>query len=106
MGSRLNQKFLPKRHGTRKEKPSVSLRVTKWVEVEAEVAANIDASDIAAALGALGGESDTPRAVMMCMGSVATFMRGLSDEVIAQMTAENRARVRDFLREQAARFGD
>lgn len=79
----------------------MGLRVTKWIEVETEVSIPIDASDIAAALG---GESDTPRAAMMCLGSVATFMKGLSDEVIAQMTDENRARVRDFLQEQSQRF--
>ena len=79
----------------------MSLKVTKWVEVETEVTVHVNASDIASALT---GEADTPRAAMMCMGSVATFMRALPDEVIAQLTDDNRARVREFLQEQTRRF--
>jgi hypothetical protein len=81
----------------------MSLKVTKWVEFETEVEVHVNASDIAAAL-LPDEEVDSPRAAMMCMGSVATFMRGLPDEIIAQLTDENRARVREFLQEQAQRF--
>lgn len=77
------------------------MKVTKWVEVETEVTINVSASDIASALA---GEADTVGGAMMCLNSVACFMNGLTDEVIAQMKDGPRAFVYDFLQRQAQRF--
>lgn len=80
----------------------MGLQVTKWVEVETEVIVHVSASDIASALT---GEADSVRAALTCLNSVACFMRALPDEIVTQMTGEQRALVYDFLHKQSQRFG-
>lgn len=79
----------------------MSIRLTKFVDVEAEVTVDVSATDIAEALRA---DADSVRAAMHCLNSVACVMNGITDEIIAQMSEQNRTMVLEFLRTQSGRF--
>lgn len=77
--------------------------ITKTVELEAEVNVYIDADDIAIALAE---SADSVKSYLRCLNNVSLFLRCIPGSMIEEMNETQRQLVRDFLREQAARYDE
>ncbi len=75
--------------------------VTKFITVETQVDVQIDASDVLESLAHL---KDYEQKVIPAILSINTFLSGIQDCTIEEMTVSVRNRVAEFLTESARRF--
>lgn len=87
------------------------MRVTKWVDMGAEVEIQIGADDIRSALNEAFNcanqrleEAVNIHDVLRAMNDIAGFVRGISDENIARLADKQRQSIGEFFRDQARRF--
>lgn len=82
------------------------MKVTKTVDVTAEVEISISTEDICCALSEVASraEGESHHAAMMVLNSVAQAMRAVSDDHIAAMSGMQTACIRQFLSEQLDRY--
>lgn len=87
------------------------MRVTKWVDMGAEVEIQIGADDIGSALNeAFSCANQRPEEavnihdVLRALNDIAGFLKGISDENIARLNDKQRQLIGGFLRDQAPRF--
>lgn len=76
-------------------------KISKWVEFSTEVEIDIGEEDIIEALACSG---DTPKFVINGMNMLARFTRSITDEIIDQLTQEQRKLIGDWLSMQADRY--
>ena len=89
------------------------MRITKWVDMGAEVDVDIDARDISAALSEAFSvvvepkfeEVATARDVIRAIAMVGTFLTALTDEHIAALNEAQRTTVFRFLTKETKRWG-
>jgi hypothetical protein len=89
------------------------LRISKWVDVGAEVEIEIGLDDVRAAMAEafenvtqdrLGEPGPNRAEIGMALNQVGTFLKALTDEHIAALSDPARKIVNAFLVEQAKRF--
>ena len=88
------------------------MRITKWVDMGADVEVHIDASDVAAALAeafehVTRDEFDdhpTVMDVMRALNSVGTFINGMKDEHMRMLSSKSREVVASFMETAAKRL--
>ncbi len=89
------------------------MKVSKWVDMGAEVDVEIGVDDVRAALGEafsrvtqehLGEEGPSAHDVKCALYSIGTFLNAMTDEHIALLEPKPREIVRAFLFKNAERF--
>ncbi len=90
-----------------------AMKITKWVDMGAEVTVEIDSNDIRSAIAEafenvtadrLGEEKPTAKDVLRAINDIAAFLNAVSDPQISMMTFGQRLTIEKFLREHADRF--
>lgn len=87
------------------------MKITKWVDMGAEVEIQIGADDIRGALNEAFSCADQRldeavniHDVLRALNGIASFLMGISDENIARLTDKQRELIGGFLRDQAPRY--
>lgn len=88
------------------------MRITKWVDMGAEVEVDISVEDIRRALSDYFaevtrdplGERQNGNDIKIALNQIAAFLRALTDEQIAMLSAAQCAMIHKFLSEQSERF--
>lgn len=88
------------------------MKITKWVDMGAEVEVEIDANDIAGALSEAFAnvtedrfeDKPTQKDVLKCLNLVARFMNGLKDEHMQMLSAKQRDITAAYMEGAAARL--
>lgn len=88
------------------------MRISKWVDMGAEVDIDISVADIRGALAECFTEATEDRLderptvhdVALALNQIGGFFNALTDEHIGLLSIAQRKTVRDFLGRQAARF--
>lgn len=90
----------------------IGVKITKWVDMGAEVEIEIGADDIRVALAEAFGnaeqkldEAPNIHDVTRALNSIAGFLKGLDNAHIAMLNRGQRKVISEFLKEQAERFG-
>lgn len=82
------------------------MRITYWLEVQKEIEIDLSAEDISILYR--DAYSEDPKAlqkeVLYNLNSVASFLRGVSDEIIGDLSDGQKKIISNFLKEQGARF--
>lgn len=81
------------------------MKITKHLEISKEFDIHLSSEDISIIFR---DDTEDPvyrmRAAMLNLNDIATFLKGLPDEIINAMTPEQKAVISNFLKEQAERF--
>lgn len=78
------------------------MKITKFVDVEAEVEVNIDIEDIAQAV--VDNREKVKPAMFSAINSFFNFMEQMPDEVVDECTEKQIELITDFFDKQLARF--
>jgi hypothetical protein len=77
------------------------VKVKKWIEAQAEVEVHVSAEDIIA----MFAESPTEKKQLLAgLNSVATFLRGIPESIIAELNRHQRLVITQFFAEQLRRY--
>lgn len=77
------------------------MKIEKLVTLDTEIEVNISLDDIAAAIEE---ETDSMPGVLSGLNNVAIFLNAIPDSLITEMNDKQKALVKAFLTENAARF--
>ncbi len=77
------------------------MRISKYIEFCQEVEIDLSSDDITEIIDR---DSDSLQNVLWGLNSIATFLKGISDSKMAEMSPEQRKYVRDFLLTEAERY--
>lgn len=77
------------------------MKIVKYVTLDAEVEVHVSIDDVTAAIAE---EADAVPGVMRGLNNVALFLKAIPDQMVAEMNDSQKALVKSFLTEQAARF--
>jgi hypothetical protein len=77
------------------------MKVSKWVDVEAEVEFDIDINDI---INSISESSDHKGAVTSAISNFHSFMSAVSDEIIESLTPRQREIISEYFIEISKRF--
>jgi DNA-binding XRE family transcriptional regulator len=80
------------------------MKITKYVEFATEVEIDVTCDDIRAAIVSHGTES--PAEAIRGLNCIATYMKAITDEVIAGLNPHQRKVVAEFFAAQAARYAE
>ena len=77
------------------------MRIDKYIDFSQEVEIELSSEDIYLILEE---DAESVPVVLRCLNSVATFLKGVPEARIAEMTNEQKTIIRDFLSEQSGRY--
>lgn len=78
------------------------MKIKKWIEYSDEVDVYVSAEDIACAFE--GFEGDTAQVALWGINNLSSFLKGIPDKLIKDMSDDQRKLVKEFLTNQANRY--
>ena len=82
-------------------KPGMNMRVTTYVDIQKEIEVDIDVGDF---ISSIRESSDTRAEMLRGLQQVADFLKGVPDDIIAELSDAQKEIVAGFLAEQKARY--
>jgi hypothetical protein len=79
------------------------MRITKWVEVETEVNIDLSREDLECIISSKEAADPLPW-IRQHLNDIAQFLKAIPDSKIAEMTAQQRVAINEFLVNQSKRF--
>jgi len=82
------------------------MKITKHLKISQEFDIHLSSEDITMILSDDSGESlvHRMRSVMLNLNDTAAFLKGVPDEIIKEMTPNQKTVISNFLKEQAERY--
>lgn len=77
------------------------MRVTTYVDIQKEIEVDIDVGDF---ISSIRESSDTRAEMLRGLQQVADFLKGVPDDIIAELSDAQKEIVAGFLAEQKARY--
>ncbi|HEA68602.1 MAG TPA: hypothetical protein ENI07_17525 [Desulfobacterales bacterium] len=77
------------------------MKIDKYIDFSQEIEIELSSEDIYLILSE---DAESVPVVLQCLNSVASFLKGVPEARIAEMTNEQKTIIRDFLSEQSGRY--